>query len=538
MKSSIKPPAGPPVAQMLERARWASLVFGEYDRSSVDRITRTVAEVAHREAAKYAEWAVRETGFGVAEHKRLKNEYCSLGLLDAYRDEDFVTPVVDRPRGVIEVPRPAGVVLALTPSTNPVSTLYFKVLLCLMTRNAVIVSPHPMAKESCADAARALSEAAVAAGAPDGVIQWLEEPTIPIIDQLMTDPRTSVVLATGGTAVVRSAYRSGNPALGVGPGNVPVFVDATADPKAAAKAITESKAFDNSVLCTNESVLIVERGIERQLRQELERCGSRVLNGDQARMLRAFMFPENRLNTAVIGKSAEWIAAEAGIRVSPRSSVLVAPFDIVVPEEPLTHEKLSPVLGMTVVDDARRGIEAARSVVRIAGAGHSAAIHSTHAPTIVSYAARVPVLRVSVNVGNSLGGSGWQTNLAPTMTIGTGFAGHSSLGENLEPRHLVNWTRIAYAADASDVPDFAGLSPWRAYDGPVPGYPQVPGEPGIRHAARPPRGSTTRPVESCTVPDRELSGNGRGRVDEEMRQQIRQLVLEELSHLAQESQHG
>jgi acetaldehyde dehydrogenase/alcohol dehydrogenase len=543
VRSAIKPPATPPVSNMLERARWAARAFAEYDRSTVLEICDAVARAAHREAATYAEWAVRETGFGVVDHKRVKNEYCSAGVMDAYRDADFVTPVVDAARGVIEVPRPAGVVLALTPSTNPVSTVYFKVLLCLMTRNAVIVSPHPLAKESSADAARMMADAAVDAGAPDGVIQWIDNPTIPLIDELMVDPRTAVVLATGGTAVVRSAYRSGNPALGVGPGNVPVLVDATADVASAAKAIADSKAFDNSVLCTNESVLIVERTVDRQLRQQLERNGARILNEQQAQQLRNFAFPDNHLNTAVIGKSAEWIASQAGIRVAPRTNVLVAPFDYVVPEEPLTHEKLSPLLGLTVVDDAAQGIEAARAVIRVAGGGHSAAIHSTDPDTILRFAARVPVLRVSTNVGNSLGGSGWQTNLAPTMTLGTGFAGRSSLGENLEPRHLLNWTRIAYAKDVDRIPDFHGRSPWHAPGSAVPPYPPVPDPSGdqlhgaapadARHNRRLPATSGHAGLESQSP--RTPLGDG---AEAEVRAQIRQLVIDELSHLVKESPRG
>src|SRR6266568_3888994 len=339
--------------QMLARAHWAAGAFAGYDLPAVLRIAEAVATAAHAESRRYADWAVKETGFGVAEHKVIKNEACSLGLFERYQGEDLVSPRIDQDAKIVALPRPAGVVLALIPSTNPVASVFFKVILSLLTRNAVVVSPHPMAKGCCTDAADLLAEVAAAAGAPDGIIQVVREPAVRLVETLMSDPVTDVIVATGGTAMVRAAYRSGNPALGVGPGNVPVLVDATA------------------------------------------------------------------------------------------------------------------------------GIAAARAVVRIGGAGHSAAIHSQDPATIMTYGARVPVLRVSVNVGNSTGSSGLETNLAPSMTLGTGFVGRSSIGENLEPRHLVNWTKIAYNADPEVAfGDFAGLSPWRAPAGRVPAYPVASNLPG------------------------------------------------------------
>src|SRR5439155_4938126 len=225
-------------------------------------------------ARHYAEWAVKETGFGVAEHKALKNEACSLGLFQRYRDEDYVSPRTDPAAKILSVPRPAGVILALTPSTNPVCTVFFKVILALLTRNAIVVSPHPMAQDCCSDAVRLLAAAATDAGVPDGAIQVVEEPTVELIQALMADPVTNVIVATGGTAVVRAAYRSGNPALGVGPGNVPALVDATADVEKAAACLAESKAFDNSILCTNESVAIVEERVADALCRALDRQGA------------------------------------------------------------------------------------------------------------------------------------------------------------------------------------------------------------------------------------------------------------------------
>jgi acyl-CoA reductase-like NAD-dependent aldehyde dehydrogenase len=522
---SNSPVAAPAQAgHMLERARWAARAFSSYSQTDVDRIVRAVADVAHANAEKYADWAVRETGFGVAEHKVRKNQACSRGLLDTYAGQDFVTPRVRTDDKIVEVPRPAGVVLALTPSTNPVATVFFKVILSLMTRNAIVVSPHPMAQECCHDAAQLLARAAVDAGAPDGIVQCVAEPTIPLVEALMGDARTNVILATGGTGVVRSAYGSGNPAIGVGPGNVPVLVDRTADVRAAAQRLVESKAFDNSVLCTNESVLVVEEAVADKLLREMERAGAAVLGVEDVQRLRDYMFPLGRLNVAVVGKDASWIAQQAGIRVGPRTKVLVAPFEVAVPEEPLTHEKLSPVLGMVRVPDAAAGVATARAVVRIAGAGHSAAIHSNDPATVMQYAAQVPVLRVSVNVGNSTGSSGLDTNLAPTMTIGTGFVGRSALGENLQPKHLVNWTRIAYSSDPSEaMPAYAGLSPWHEHRDPVPAYPRASND-----------DRATPPLHLDALVDRIGARTGAGSSnggDAAFREQVRRLVVEELSHL-------
>ncbi|MFI6318161.1 aldehyde dehydrogenase family protein [Nonomuraea sp. NPDC050556] len=471
---------------MLDHARWAARAYATYSKDAVDRIVAAVARTAADHAAKYAEWAVRETGLGVAEHKVVKNLACSTGLPPS----DHVSPRVDASGKIVSVPRPAGVVLALTPSTNPVATVYFKVLLALMTRNAIVVSPHPLARECCADAARLLGEAAVAAGAPDGVVQVVTEPTIPLIESLMGD--VDLVLATGGPDVVRASYRSGTPALGVGPGNVPVLVDRTASVEEAAREIADSKSFDHSILCTNESVLIVEDAVHDRLVAALARHGAHLVDPDGLRVAVG-----ERGN---IGQSAASIAERAGLRVPPGTRVLLAPFDLVVPEEPLAREKLMPVLGLVRVPSLAAGIRAARAVLRISGAGHSAAIHSTDPAAVLEYGAAVPALRVVVNTGSSLGSAGITTGLAASMTIGTGYMGGSSVGENLTPGHLVNWTRVAYPADAP-FPDFSGEDPWAAVQGATPPYPQA--------------------SNSLRAPARDTA----------LREEIRRLILEELQAL-------
>jgi acetaldehyde dehydrogenase / alcohol dehydrogenase len=504
---------------MLERARWAARAYADYDQAAVSAIVNAVADAGYAAAERLAEATVAETEMGVAAHKVIKNRACSRGILEHYRGEDLISPRIDTARKIVEIPRPAGVVLAITPTTNPVCTVYFKIILARMTRNAVVVAPHPRAKHCSADAARVLAEAAVAAGAPDGIVQVIEEPSIPLVEALMADERTDVIVATGGTGVVRAAYSSGNPALGVGPGNVPVFVDASADINAAARGIVDSKAFDNSVLCTNESVLIAEQSIAEKLRAALTRNGAHILDDEDAQRLREFMFPFGHLNTDVVGRDAAWIAGQAGLRVTPKTRVLIAPFDHEVDEEVLTHEKLSPVLGMTTVADAERGIRAAMAVVRIGGAGHSAAIHSESPTVIADFASQVPVLRVSVNVGNSTGSSGLETNLAPSMTLGTGFVGRSSLGENLQPRHLMNWTRVAYNSDSGvSMPNFAGITPWRSPSGPVPEYPRASNE---RETPPPPPRHNGYPV-AARAPEPSLDA---------LRAELRQLVVEELAQL-------
>jgi acyl-CoA reductase-like NAD-dependent aldehyde dehydrogenase len=262
---------------------------------------------------------------------------------------------------------------------------------------------------------------------------------------------------------VRAAYHSGNPALGVGPGNVPVLVDATADLARAASSLVDSKSFDNSILCTNESTLIAERAIADELVAELRSHGGHVLDPGDTDRVREACYPDGVINTSLAGKDAAALAQAAGIRIPTGTRVLVAPFELIAPEEPLAREKLFPLLGMVRVPAARRGIAAACALLRIGGAGHSAVIHSQSPSTVLAYGAAVRVLRVAVNAPGSTGSAGLDTFLAPTMTIGTGFFGRSSLTENLQPRDLVQWTQVAYSNDPA-VPfgAFAGLEPWSA----------------------------------------------------------------------------
>ena len=390
MRETTPEAAGVPRARMmLQRAHWAATAFAEFDLERTRRVVDAVAEEAFDNAQRYAEWAVEETGMGVAEHKRIKNEACSKGVVEWWGGGDFVSARVDEEARIVEIPRPAGVVLALTPSTNPIATVYFKVLLSLMTRNAVVVSPHPVAREVCADAVRRLASAAVAAGAPDGCVQVVEEPTIPLIEALMSDPTTDVIVATGGTAVVRAAYRSGNPAWGVGPGNVPVLVDATADLPAAARRLMDSKSFDNSILCTNESCVIVEERVADASRRSSGATEATCSPGGRGGRARGAL-PEGRMRVDLVGKDAQTLPGRPASGHPPARACWWSPSRWSSRGAAGAREAL-PAARTRRVQDARRGIDAARAMLRIGGAGHSAAIHSRDPRTIMAFGAAVQV---------------------------------------------------------------------------------------------------------------------------------------------------
>ena len=461
----------------LDRARWASQVFLRYDRDAVMRIVDAVAETAHQHALKYAEWAVEESGFGVVDHKKIKNELTAHPLVAAYADVDFVSPRIDAANKIVEIPRPAGVIFALVPSTNPISTVNFKIILAMLTRNAIVLSPHPAVKECCIDAVTTLAAAAEAAGAPPACIQVVDTPRIPLIEEFMKSAKTNVVLATGGTAMVRAAYSSSNPAIGVGPGNAPVYVDPSADFKKAAHYIVESKSFDNSVLCTNESVLITVRDCHDAVESELKKEGAHICSAEETAMLRNFLFHAQGFNIEAIGQDAIWIAEKAGIKVSPKTKILVAPITKIGIEEPLSKEKLCPVLAMHVISSPVQAVASARAVLRLTGAGHSAAIHARDERMIFEFSSQVECYRCVVNAPCSQGAAGFGTGLAPTFTIGTGYFGRSSVGENVGPQHLVHYTRIAWNS-SPDEPfgNFEGIH--QSLAGPLPEAPSdgVPGK--------------------------------------------------------------
>ncbi|WP_420558344.1 aldehyde dehydrogenase family protein [Roseovarius sp.] len=429
------------------RAAWAARYYKDFSRDAVLAIAEAVAKAGYEKAAQFAEEAVAETGFGVVEHKTIKNRLCTHELLDYYRDLDLVTPRVDEARKIIELPKPAGVVFALAPATNPVATVYYKAMLAILSRNAIVLSPHPASKSVSAAAAQHIAQAAEAAGAPAGLIQCVENPSVPLVQDIMASDRINVILATGGTAMVRAAYSSGNPALGVGPGNAVAYIDPTARVDAAARCLVESKAFDNSVLCTNESVAITLGSNRGNMERALRSAGAHVCNAADTDRLRDYLFTEKGFNLEAIGKSATWIAERAGLRVNPSTKILVPVVETPGQDDLLFREKLCPVLTLTAAGDFEQALTFAKHTTR-RGAGHSAAFHGEDTDRLVAFSQGVPVYRVVVNAPCSQGAAGFATHLPPSFTIGTGFAGRSSIGENLGPQHLVQWTRIAYGKDA------------------------------------------------------------------------------------------
>lgn len=498
---------------VLERARWAASVFQRFDHAQTMSIVDHVSQVAHANAGKYAQWAVDETGFGVAEHKKIKNELTALPFVKYYRDEDYVNVQIDPVRKTVRIPRPAGVILALIPSTNPIATINFKILMALMTRNTIVLSPHPAARECSIDAVGVLAEAAEAAGGPTGCIQVIKDPNIPLIEEFMGSPKTSVILATGGTAMVRSAYSSSNPAIGVGPGNAPVFVDASADITRTAKHIVDSKSFDNSVLCTNESVLITLADVDVKLRQALKQAGAYFCSDEETKRLRHSLFHANGFNVACIGRHAEWIAAECGIRVPSKTKILLAPIAQIGVEERLSREKLCPVLAYHVAKNPTQALAQARAVLRLSGAGHSAAVHTMDEQVAVDFARAVEAYRVVVNSPCSQGAAGFATNLAPTFTIGTGYFGRSSVGDNIGPHHLVHWTSVAYNSDPHEVFGDYSKVDFRL-EGPIPEAPSG----GLPYLD----GDTSSPKPSA------LSHEAIGRLDAKTRAELRKLIVEEI----------
>ncbi|MFC4625571.1 aldehyde dehydrogenase family protein [Daeguia caeni] len=500
------------IARMkIDRAGWAVRAFARFDRAAVMRIVRAVAETAYQNAEHYAKWAVQETGMGVVAHKKLKNELSSHPLVDFYENMDLINPRVDEARKMVEIPKPAGVILALTPATNPVSTLYYKSILALLSRNAIIFSPHPMARECCNDAAARLEAAAVAAGAPSGLIQCIEKPSVPLVQALMSSPKVQVILATGGGPMVRAAYSSGNPAIGVGPGNAPVYVDPSANQNLAAQRIVDSKSFDNSVLCTNESVLITLEQNRQHFERALRAAGAHICSDVETERLRTYLFPDGHLNTAAVGKSAEWIAQQAGFRIVGSTRVLIAPIETVGHDECLTHEKLCPVLAFAAAGTFERAVGMAQMILRASGNGHSASFHGEDPQRAMDFAAALTVYRVVVNAPCSQGAAGFATHLAPSFMIGTGYFGRSSVGENIGPQHLVHWTRLAWNSDQSV--RFPDLSDVRlVFDGDAPRQPAAP-----------------RLVSPAPVAGMEE----RGGVDREV---LRQLILQELRELTRGQQ--
>lgn len=408
------------------------------------RITEAVCLACEASAERYARWAVNETAIGRIEDKVFKNRLASRGLVDFHRGRPMGGLKIDLDNRMLLVGRPAGVVMGLIASTSPIATLYFKVLACLMTRNAIVLSPHPLAQACSIDAAEHLAAVARSAGAPDQAIQIQRSATLEATRAMMADPRVNLILATGGSPMVRAAYASGTPALGVGPGNVPVYVDASANVALAARETVAAKCFDYGSPCSAPSAVFVHQAVAAGFHDGLRRAGAFFCNPVDQQKLEAFAFPRGQLNPGVVGRPAAWIAQQAGLIGASGAAILVATIDPSRTDGPMLREKLSPILGHQQVADRDAAIRAARSMLAVSGAGHTSGIFSEDIETIALWGSVLDVNRTVVNRGTSMGVIGDGTGLAPTFTIGTGFAGRSSVAENVGPDHLINWKRIAF----------------------------------------------------------------------------------------------
>jgi acyl-CoA reductase-like NAD-dependent aldehyde dehydrogenase len=435
------------VVDLFDVAHAAAKEFNNFDAQKVDSIVQAVAIAAQEKSQFYAEWAVRETGYGNVEDKNQKNLLNSIGLMDVLDVHDYVEPKLDSEKKIISFPKPAGVVVALVPCTNPVTTIYYKGIISLMTRNAVILCPHPAAKECCVHAADMIAEVAEKAGAPKGAIQVLREPSIPVVNQLLESDQTNLILATGGPAMVRAAYSSGNPALGVGPANVACFVDKSADVETAGAQIVASNSFDNALPCTCESVVLADRSIDEGLKQSIAASGGYFVEGEEEQKLRECLFPEGIASAGALGKSAIWIAKRAGFAVPQGTKSLLVNISDISMQEPVSKEKMFPVLGYMVVDSSELAIEKTLAMLNLMGKGHSAVIHANDPEVVARYGAALPVCRIAVNTLGVVGSAGMTTNLTQGSVIGTGFFGRSSVDQNVGPQQLVQWTRVAYSKE-------------------------------------------------------------------------------------------
>jgi acetaldehyde dehydrogenase (acetylating) len=394
--------------------------------------------------------AAEETGYGVPEHKKLKNEFASKVVWDSIKDVKTVGIIRhNTARNTYEIAWPMGVVAALTPSTNPTSTVMNKILISVKARNGIVVAPHPAAVNCCVATTQIMAQAAVEAGAPEGLIHCMSEITLPGTDDLLSHKYTAVILATGGSDMVRAAHSKGKPAYGVGPGNVPVYVDRSADLEKAARYVVGSKAFDHSVICATEQAVIADRPIAARLRQLMQAEGAHWVTPQQANALRQILFyPNGMINPLSVGKSPQYLAAMAGIEVPETARILVADLEIVGPDEPLSREKLTTVLGFYVADGWEEGCERSIELINFGGRGHSQIIHATNQDVIMAFGLEKPVFRIGVNTMGTLGMIGLTTGIEPSLTLGSGGVGGAITGDNITVHHLYNVKRMAFETSA------------------------------------------------------------------------------------------
>ena len=430
----------------MKEMRKAQEVFATYTQEQVDKIFFAAAMAANKARIPLAKLAVEETGMGVVEDKVIKNHYAAEYIYNAYRDTKTCGVIEeDAAYGIKKIAEPIGLVAAVIPTTNPTSTAIFKTLICLKTRNAIIISPHPRAKASTIAAAKVVYEAAVAAGAPENIISWIDVPSLELTNEVMRESDT--ILATGGPGMVKAAYSSGKPALGVGAGNTPVIIDETADIKMAVNSIIHSKTFDNGMICASEQSVTVVGDIYDAVRKEFEYRGCYFLKGDEIDKVRHTILINGALNAKIVGQSAYTIAQMAGVNVPEKTKILIGEVESVDISEEFAHENLSPVLAMYRAKDFDEALTKAERLVEDGGYGHTAAlyIHPAQKEKIMKHAEAMKACRILINTPSAHGGIGdlYNFKLTPSLTLGCGSWGGNSVSENVGVKHLLNIKTVA-----------------------------------------------------------------------------------------------
>ncbi len=447
------------VRDLVARAKAAQRQLAEMPQQKLDAICKAVAEACAAKAEPLAKMAVEETGYGVWQDKVLKNLLGSAITWESIRDMTAVGILREDPqRGLMEVGVPMGVVAALIPSTNPTSTAMYKSIIALKAGNAIVISPHPGAKNCIVETVKIIQEAAKRAGAPEGAVGCITITTMEATNALLTHRDIGIILATGGEAMVRAAYSSGNPAIGVGPGNGPAFIERTADIPLAIKHILDSKTFDNGTICASEQSIVTERCIEEKVTAELRRQGGYFLEEEQSKRLSGLLLRANgTMNPKIVGKSAQAIAGMAGIQIPEGTRVLISRQTEVGKANPYSREKLCPVLAFYVEDNWEKACQRSIAILQNEGAGHTMTIHSQDKNVIREFALKKPVSRLLVNTPGALGGVGATTSLAPALTLGCGAVGGSATSDNITPLNLINIRRVAWGI--RELEDLRGKNP-------------------------------------------------------------------------------
>lgn len=438
-------------------ARDAQRKFMHATQAEVDRICAAMAQAAADAAVQLGKMANEETGYGVPEHKTLKNLLSSQLLWEAIKDIPTVGVIRSDPqKRTYDIAWPMGVVAALTPSTNPTSTTMFKTLIAVKAKNAIVVAPHPFAAKCCAETVRIMAEAGEKAGMPKGLVSCMTRVTLPGTQELMKHKYVALILATGGSDMVRAAHSVGKPAYGVGPGNVPAYVDRSADVARAARYIVASKAFDHSVICATEQAVVADRPIAAQLEQLMKEAGAYFVDDNIKQVLARNLFVGHLPNPKSVGKSPQQLAQLYGFSVPDWARILVVRLNGVGRDEPLSGEKLTTVLGWYEVDGWEEGCERCIELINYGGRGHSLVIHARDENVIMQFGLEKPVFRIVVNTFGTLGTTGFTTGLMPSMTLGSGGVGGAITGDNITVHHMYNTKRLAY--EVRTAPD-AAFSP-------------------------------------------------------------------------------